>query len=74
MSWAGGTTQRTLRSIRVAYICVLSAFVGLAVMVALFPLPGYVAKRLQDVHVTRMEMTDARIETVSESQFFQTSD
>jgi len=32
-----------------------SAFVGLAVMVALFPIPGYVAKMIQGVQVTRMK-------------------
>jgi hypothetical protein len=32
-----------------------SAFVGLAIMVILFPIPGYVAKIIQGVQVTRME-------------------
>jgi len=31
------------------------AFVGLAVMIILFPIPGYVAKMIQSVQVTRME-------------------
>ncbi|TFK30740.1 ATP-binding cassette transporter [Coprinopsis marcescibilis] len=44
-----------------------SSFVGLAVMVLLFPLPGYVAKLVQDVQVIRLKKTDARVETVSEA-------
>jgi hypothetical protein len=32
-----------------------SAFVGLAVMILLFPIPGYVAKMIQGVQVTRMK-------------------
>ncbi|KAF5336910.1 hypothetical protein D9611_003444 [Ephemerocybe angulata] len=44
-----------------------SAFVGLAVMLVLFPLPGYVAKRIQDVQIARLKKTDARVEVVSET-------
>jgi hypothetical protein len=36
-------------------IKLFSAFVGLATMIALVPLPGYVAKLLQDVQRTRMK-------------------
>ncbi|KAF8963030.1 multidrug resistance-associated ABC transporter [Flammula alnicola] len=43
-----------------------SAFVGLACMIALMPAPGYAAKLTQDVQRKRMEMTDARIQTVTE--------
>lgn len=32
-----------------------SAFVGLAVMVILFPIPGYVARMIQGVQVARMK-------------------
>ena len=47
-----------------------SAMVGLAVMVACLPLPGYVAKLSQDVQVARMKKTDARVQGVSESKTF----
>ncbi|KAJ3549276.1 hypothetical protein NMY22_g935 [Coprinellus aureogranulatus] len=43
-----------------------SAFVGMSVMVALFPLPGYIANRTQCVQIKRMATTDARVDTVSE--------
>ena len=33
-----------------------SAFVGLATMVILFPVPGYIAKKVRDVQVQRMKM------------------
>lgn len=44
-----------------------SAFVGLAVMVLLFPLPGMVAKKIQTVQRTKMEKTDARVQIVTET-------
>ncbi|KAI6045165.1 hypothetical protein EDC04DRAFT_2638851 [Pisolithus marmoratus] len=44
-----------------------SAFVGLAVMILLFPLPGIVAKNIQTVQRTKMEKTDARVQTVTET-------
>ncbi|KAG2123601.1 hypothetical protein DEU56DRAFT_829341 [Suillus clintonianus] len=44
-----------------------SAFVGLAVMVLLFPLPGYVAQKIQKVQVEKMHKTDARVQTVTET-------
>jgi hypothetical protein len=44
-----------------------SAMVGLAVMVACLPLPGYIVKFIQQVQVARMKSTDARVEKVSES-------
>ncbi|KAJ8594877.1 hypothetical protein M405DRAFT_759938 [Rhizopogon salebrosus TDB-379] len=44
-----------------------SAFVGLAVMVILFPLPGYVAKMIQTVQKEKMNKTDARVQTVTET-------
>ncbi|KIJ62235.1 hypothetical protein HYDPIDRAFT_176581 [Hydnomerulius pinastri MD-312] len=44
-----------------------SAFVALAVMVACFPLPGLVSKRIQSVQKTKMEKTDARVQMVTET-------
>ncbi|KAJ7481603.1 hypothetical protein FB451DRAFT_1030640 [Mycena latifolia] len=44
-----------------------SAFVGMGVMVALFPLPGYVANWQRAVQKTMLKKTDARVQTVSES-------
>jgi hypothetical protein len=44
-----------------------SAIVGLAVMIACLPIPGYVAKWIQDVQVAQMKKTDARVQAVSES-------
>lgn len=43
-----------------------SAFVGLAIIVLLFPLPGYVTKLIQDVQVIRLKKTDARVQIVTE--------
>ncbi|KAG6857595.1 hypothetical protein H0H87_010163 [Tephrocybe sp. NHM501043] len=44
-----------------------SAFVGLVSIVMLFPIPGYVAKRIQDVQAIRLKSTDARVQTVTET-------
>ncbi|KAG1757959.1 hypothetical protein EDB19DRAFT_1936472 [Suillus lakei] len=44
-----------------------SAFAGLAVMCILFPLPGYVVQRIQKVQVEKMQKTDARVQTVTET-------
>ncbi|KAH7929355.1 P-loop containing nucleoside triphosphate hydrolase protein [Leucogyrophana mollusca] len=44
-----------------------SALVGLVVMVLLFPLPGYVGKRIQTVQIKKMHKTDARVQTVTET-------
>jgi len=44
-----------------------SAFVGLATILLLFPLPGYVAKRIQVVQESRLKATDARVQTVTET-------
>ena len=46
-----------------------SAFVGLAVTLALFPLPGYLASRMQSIQVSRLKKTDARVQAVTESEF-----
>ncbi|KAJ6504343.1 hypothetical protein C8R47DRAFT_1316459 [Mycena vitilis] len=44
-----------------------SAFVGMGTMVALSPLPGYVAKILSTVRKQVLERTDARVQAVSET-------
>lgn len=48
----------------------LSAFVGLAVLLILFPIPGYVAKIVQNVQQARLKRTDGRVQTVTESTSF----
>lgn len=47
-----------------------SAFVGLATLVLLTPLSGSIAKLTQDVQKVRLEATDARVQTVTESKNF----
>ncbi|KDR83050.1 hypothetical protein GALMADRAFT_866663 [Galerina marginata CBS 339.88] len=44
-----------------------SAFVGLASMIVLLPVPGYAAKLLQTVQKNKMKMTDARVQDVTEA-------
>ncbi|KAJ7071475.1 hypothetical protein C8F01DRAFT_1317450 [Mycena amicta] len=44
-----------------------SAFVGMAVMILLFPIPGYVAKLIQTVQQRRLKTTDARVQVVTET-------
>ncbi|KAJ7770817.1 hypothetical protein DFH07DRAFT_1057900 [Mycena maculata] len=44
-----------------------SAFVGMGVMVLLFPLPGYVAKLVQTVQQQRLKRTDSRVQVVTET-------
>ncbi|KAG6827484.1 hypothetical protein H0H92_011587 [Tricholoma furcatifolium] len=46
---------------------VIIAFVGLASILLLFPIPGYVAKRISDVQTSRLKATDARVQTVTET-------
>ncbi|KAJ7062926.1 P-loop containing nucleoside triphosphate hydrolase protein, partial [Mycena amicta] len=43
-----------------------SAFVGLASMVALAPLPGYAAKMISSIQKQALDRTDARVQTVTE--------
>ncbi|KZV64704.1 hypothetical protein PENSPDRAFT_656364 [Peniophora sp. CONT] len=43
-----------------------SAFVGVVVMIACLPLPGWVAKLIQSIQETAMKKTDARVQTVTE--------
>ncbi|KAJ7456632.1 hypothetical protein FB451DRAFT_1048362 [Mycena latifolia] len=44
-----------------------SAFVGMGVMVLLFPVPGYVAKMIQTVQQQRLKRTDSRVQAVTET-------
>ncbi|KAH9986083.1 hypothetical protein BJV74DRAFT_845474 [Russula compacta] len=44
-----------------------SAFVGMAVMVVLFPIPGVVANKIQKVQKETMKRTDARVQTATET-------
>ncbi|KAF8886219.1 P-loop containing nucleoside triphosphate hydrolase protein [Gymnopilus junonius] len=43
-----------------------STFLGLGAMVVLFPIPGYIAKRMQDLQKLKMNKSDARIQDVTE--------
>ncbi|TFY83125.1 hypothetical protein EWM64_g881 [Hericium alpestre] len=44
-----------------------SAFVGMAMMLVLFPVPGYVARLIQTAQVETMKQTDSRVQTVTET-------
>ncbi|KAJ7501621.1 hypothetical protein B0H11DRAFT_2275231 [Mycena galericulata] len=44
-----------------------SAFVGMGVMVLLFPLPGYVANLVQTVQQQHLKRTDSRVQVVTET-------
>ncbi|KAL0957019.1 hypothetical protein HGRIS_003120 [Hohenbuehelia grisea] len=44
-----------------------SAFAGLAVMLALLPIPGRVAQLMQSVQQAQMKRTDARVQSVTET-------
>ncbi|KAJ7275443.1 hypothetical protein B0H12DRAFT_1199529 [Mycena haematopus] len=44
-----------------------SSFVGMGVMILLFPLPGYAAKMIQTVQQQRLKKTDARVQAVTET-------
>ncbi len=48
-----------------------SAFVGLAVMILLFPIPGLVARKIEKVQNQRLKRTDARVQVVSEGKVAQ---
>ncbi|KZV63091.1 P-loop containing nucleoside triphosphate hydrolase protein [Peniophora sp. CONT] len=43
-----------------------SALVGLALMVASLPLPGWIASKMQGIQRTAMKKTDARVQTATE--------
>ncbi|THU83225.1 hypothetical protein K435DRAFT_807685 [Dendrothele bispora CBS 962.96] len=45
-----------------------SSFLGLATIIILFPLPGYLGKLVQRAQKAKMKETDARIETVTEKR------
>ncbi|OCH83833.1 P-loop containing nucleoside triphosphate hydrolase protein [Obba rivulosa] len=44
-----------------------SSFVGLTVMLALFPIPGYIASLTQKVQREKMKKTDARVQAVTDT-------
>ncbi|KAI0329604.1 multidrug resistance-associated ABC transporter [Cubamyces sp. BRFM 1775] len=44
-----------------------SAFMGMAAMILLFPVPGYVASLIQGVQKEKMKKTDARVQDVTET-------
>lgn len=37
-------------------------------MILLFPIPGYVAQKVQQVQESRLKRTDARVQTVTEGR------
>ena len=45
-----------IENFNLTFLSATSAFVGLATMVVLFPVPGYIAKKVRDVQVQRMKM------------------
>lgn len=47
-----------------------SAFVGLAFIIVMLPIPGFVAKFTQTVQEQRLKKTDGRVQTVTESNVF----
>ncbi|TBU23091.1 hypothetical protein BD311DRAFT_811015 [Dichomitus squalens] len=44
-----------------------SAFVGMIAMILLFPIPGYIASKIQGVQQDKMKKTDARVQNVTET-------
>ena len=46
-----------------------SAFVGLAWLLIIVPLPGYVAARVRTVQKIALKNTDVRVGTVTESEY-----
>lgn len=43
-----------------------SAIVGMATMVVLFPVPGYIATKLQTIQNEKMKVSDSRVQVVTE--------
>ncbi|KZV76920.1 multidrug resistance-associated ABC transporter [Peniophora sp. CONT] len=43
-----------------------SSFVGMGIMVVCFPLPGWIASKMQAIQKTAMKKTDARVQNVTE--------
>jgi hypothetical protein len=46
-----------------------SAFIGLAWLFITIPLPGYVAARVRTIQKIALKKTDARVGTVTESEY-----
>ncbi|KIJ38948.1 hypothetical protein M422DRAFT_175814, partial [Sphaerobolus stellatus SS14] len=44
-----------------------SSFVGLATIIVLFPLPGWIAKKTQSISRNKMKKSDARVQEVTEA-------
>ncbi|KAH9922615.1 uncharacterized protein B0H18DRAFT_1120791 [Fomitopsis serialis] len=44
-----------------------SAFVGLASIVILFPVPGLIASRIRKIQISKMKKTDARVQSATET-------
>ncbi|KAH9480765.1 ATP-binding cassette transporter abc4 [Psilocybe cubensis] len=44
-----------------------AAFAGLFTTLALTPVVGFIGKKIQDVQVTKMKLTDARVQSISEA-------
>jgi hypothetical protein len=42
----------------------------MAVMALCFPIPGYIASKIQNLQQQAMKKTDARVQTVTESQLY----
>lgn len=47
----------------------ISAFAGLMTLLILFPLSGHVGKFVRRAQIQKMEKTDARVQTVTESKW-----
>ena len=50
----------------IQFVSLSSAVVGMVTMVALFPVPGYFAAKLQTIQNEKMKMTDSRVQVVTE--------
>lgn len=50
------------------YILGWAAFVGLAILLALFPVPGFIASKLASTQSGKMKAADARIQATTESE------
>ncbi|KIJ26945.1 hypothetical protein M422DRAFT_38010 [Sphaerobolus stellatus SS14] len=44
-----------------------SSFVGLATIIALFPIPGWISKKIQNIQRNKMKKSDARVQEVTEA-------
>lgn len=68
ISWDGGALYGFLDPMSYLVACD-SAFVGIVTLVALIPVPGQVMKYVGVVRNAQMQVTDGRIQTVTESEF-----